>query len=235
MKPVILFLLLALVDEVVQHLGKAPDFVVTTHSHGDHWGANGQFAERGALMIAQRNTRQTMTGESWSIIREQMMPPAPAAALADLVVDKELQLLLDEEVQLIHLPLAHTGGDLLVWLPGENLLFAGDVLAMGYPTLIDAVNKGSIDGLIEAQQAMLELTDENTRVIPGHGPITDRRALAMSLDFMRGLRARLGELDTLPDNLESVTGSLPDLGQSSDPMRTDILVRQAFDSLSSRQ
>lgn len=220
-----------LVQQIVSHLGTDPDFVVTTHSHGDHWGANSLLAERGALIVAQRQTFDTMSGDSWSIIREQMMPPAPADALADLLVDRQLDLNLGTEVQLIHLPSAHTGGDLLVWMPEENLMFAGDVLAMGYPTLIDAVNQGSIDGLIQAQLAMLALTDENTRIIPGHGPITDQRALEMSVRFMVSLRTRLSTLEELPEDPLAILDALPDLGQRSDPFRANILLNQAFQSL----
>lgn len=220
-----------LVQQIVSHLDTDPNFVVTTHSHGDHWGANSLLAERGALIVAQRQTFDTMSGDSWSIIREQMMLPAPADALADLLVDRQLDLNLGTEIQLIHLPSAHTGGDLLVWMPEENLMFAGDVLAMGYPTLIDAVNQGSIDGLIQAQLAMLALTDENTRIIPGHGPITDQRALEMSVRFMVSLRTRLSTLEELPEDPLAILDALPDLGQRSDPFRANILLNQAFQSL----
>ena len=220
-----------LVQEVNNHLGGSPDFVVTTHSHGDHWGANATFAAQGSQLIAQRNAREIMSNESWSIIREQMMPPAPLQALATLVVDDRLSLAGRNEVQLLHLPAAHTGGDLVVWIPEEDVLFAGDILAMGYPSLLDAVNKGTIDGLIAAQQELLQLTGENTKVVPGHGPVTDRRALQYSVQFMQSLRQRLGQIDSLPDEPADLVQGLPDLGQSSDPQRSAILVEQAFQSL----
>lgn len=220
-----------LVQQVVAKLGEVPDYLVTTHSHGDHWGANANFAALGTHLIAHRQTRDTMSGDSWSIIREQMMPPAPPSALANLVVDQQLHLMFGQGIELLHLPSAHTGGDLVVWIPQADVLFTGDILAVGYPTLLDAANQGSLDGLIEAQQQLLDMAGENTRVVPGHGPITDARALQYSVAFMRSLRDRLAQRSELPPAEETLLEGLLDLGQESDAQRSRILVRQAFQSL----
>ena len=209
-------------------------YVINTHAHGDHLGANAELAARGATIIAQENTRNLMLGPAWSIISERMMPAPPIAALPEIAVGESLTLYLDNtELQLFHLPHAHTGGDLAIYLPGANVLFAGDMLAIGYPTLIDAVTNGSLDGLIAAQQNMLQRINPDTHLVPGHGQIVGPQALAFSVQFLQAARSRL--LADLADGQESnpaeLLSQLPDVGQQNDPVRAAIFLEQAKLSL----
>src|SRR5690606_16708896 len=77
-----------------------------------------------------------------------------------------------EQIELLHFGPAHTAGDTAVIFRGHNVVHMGDVFNMaGYP-FVDADNGGSLEGIIEFCRAILERIDENTVVVPGHGPIS---------------------------------------------------------------
>ncbi len=101
----------------------------------------------------------------------------------------------NEEVQVIHVPAAHTDGDCLVYFRKANVLHMGDTWFNGMYPFIDENAGGSLSGIVQACDLALTLVDEETRIIPGHGPIADmaqlkeyREMLAAVLDSVRALK-----------------------------------------------
>ena len=83
----------------------------------------------------------------------------------------------DQRMRLIGLGPGHTDGDLAVWVPGLNILHTGDVfMSSDYP-LIDSNTGGTILGLIKSINKLIDLSDKETVVIPGHGDISDHKQL----------------------------------------------------------
>ena len=79
-----------------------------------------------------------------------------------------------EEVQLIPVPVAHTDGDTLVRFQVADVLTPGDYFrSLGYPN-IDRNNGGTLKGMLEGINATIERAGPNSKVIPGHGAVTDR-------------------------------------------------------------
>src|SRR6202042_3709692 len=86
-----------------------------------------------------------------------------------------------EDAEAIPIPAAHTDGDTLVRFPVSNVIMTGDFFrSLGYPN-IDRANGGTLNGMIQGIQATIQLCDGNTKVVPGHGEITDRTGLAAHL------------------------------------------------------
>jgi cyclase len=178
--------LLAKVNELT---GKAPAIAIATHWHFDHVGGNEALKEAGVKIIAHKNVKSRMASGSYLAVIDHEQPPAEPNALPDKTFSDELTLPHGQEkVEVFHLPLAHTDGDAMVFLQKANVLHTGDVVFFcGYP-FIDINAGGSIDGMIAAVEKAIARCDEKTRVIPGHGPLTDRAGLQQYLGVLRDFR-----------------------------------------------
>jgi len=134
-------------------------YLINTHAHHDHILGNSLFRDAGAEIIAHINARNEMAA----------LEDFDSSGLPNITFIDEMSLFIDDiVVRLIHLPSAHTNGDLAIWIPKLNILFTGDTyLAEGYP-LIDT-RSGSIRGMIKAVTSMIKITGDNTLIIPGHG------------------------------------------------------------------
>jgi glyoxylase-like metal-dependent hydrolase (beta-lactamase superfamily II) len=120
-----------------------------------------------------------------------------------------------EGVQLIHASAAHTDGDTLVWFRGSDVLAAGDLFStVGYP-VIDLENGGSIQGEIDALNAILDLAfpeyihQGGTLVIPGHGRIADHADVAYYRDMVTIIRDRVQDMVARGMTLEQVKAARP--------------------------
>ncbi len=164
-------------------------FVINTHWHFDHVGCNGCFAGDGAVVIGPDGTRELMASEQEFPMLEARSPAFPEQALPQIEVADTMTLFFaGERVELVHIAGAHSGHDLVVFLREANVMHAGDLYwSRGYP-YIGAPHGGSVDGLIAAADRMLELSDDQTRIIPGHGPVTDRAALQEYRDLLGSIR-----------------------------------------------
>ena len=88
------------------------------------------------------------------------------------------------EAQVTHLPKAHTDGDAAVYFPGANVIHTGDILFHGIFPFIDLDNGGTVDGYIAAQQEIWSMADDETKIIPGHGSLTDKAGMKADIDML---------------------------------------------------
>jgi glyoxylase-like metal-dependent hydrolase (beta-lactamase superfamily II) len=164
-------------------------WLVNTHWHFDHVGGNAHLAGRGALLIAHENVRKRLAaGQTISTIDVEV-PPAPAAALPVITFTDGLTFHLGDETVTLH-PVgpAHTDGDVAVRFHGANVVHTGDlVFSGGYP-FIDLSSDGHIDGMIAGLETVLELCDDETVIIPGHGALLDRAGLVAYVGMLRAFR-----------------------------------------------
>jgi cyclase len=180
----------------VKALHPAPmRYVVNTHWHFDHVGGNAGLAQAGACIVAHENVRRRMSTEQFIAHIDHRAPPSPPAALPVLTYTDAMTLHWNgDDVRVIHVPPAHTDGDSFVYFEQANALHVGDVyFAEGYP-FIDVRAGGSLDGVIQAVDRALTLANDQTKIIPGHGPLSDakqlrvyREMLATARDRVRGL------------------------------------------------
>ena len=114
-----------------------------------------------------------------------------------------------ERIRYRHLPQAHTDGDLYAFLPEANVLVTGDLLHVGRYPVIDYSTHGWIGGYLDATEALLQVADSQTRIVPGEGPVQTRAALEEQLALCKAVKDRLIESFKRGDSLEEFIASAP--------------------------
>ena len=188
------------------------DFAINTHWHFDHAEGNLALGPEGTWLVAQTNSREMMAKANViNLVAMQYGQQAyPQEAWPAITFKDAMQFHFNgEQVDLLHFGAAHTTGDAAIIFRGRNAIHLGDVFNnTGYP-FIDADNGGNLDGMIRFCAAALAEIDENTTVIPGHGPVTGRQALADYIDMLQTVRGRLAELIDQGANLDAVLAAKP--------------------------
>ena len=153
--------------------GREVDFVVNTHWHFDHTDGNPLLGSAGSLIVSQVNSRLMMTERQLINLTVDVVaqPPSPPEGLPVITYDDRMQIHFNgEQIDLLHFGPAHTTGDGAVVFRGRNVAHMGDVFNTGGYPFIDADNGGDLDGIILFCEAILREINEDTVVIPGHGP-----------------------------------------------------------------
>lgn len=192
--------------------GGAVDFVVNTHWHYDHADGNQTLGPAGAWIVAHENSRDMLTRDKViNLVSRKVDQPAysPAALPVATFGDRMSFHFNGERVDLLHFGPAHTAGDTAVIFRGSNAVHLGDVFNnAGYP-FVDADSGGSLTGIVEFCEAVLEAIDEDTVVVPGHGPVTDYAELADYTEMLRTIRDRIAALVADGATLEQVVAAQP--------------------------
>jgi glyoxylase-like metal-dependent hydrolase (beta-lactamase superfamily II) len=185
-------------------------FVINTHYHADHVGGNEALGESGSVIIAHENVRRRMTSDQFSRFMNDTTPAWPLAALPVVTFNDHVSLHMNgESVTAYHVARGHTDGDSIVFFPGSNVLHMGDIFFNGLYPYIDLDGGGNIQGMIAGAEAGMELADEHTRVIPGHGPISDLEGLTEYHDFLVKARDNVQRLVDQGMTLEQAVAARP--------------------------
>ena len=108
-----------------------------------------------------------------------------------------------------HVAPAHTDGDAIVWFPKANVVHMGDTFFSSFYPIIDLESGGSIDGMIAASERVLARIGPDTKVIPGHGPVSDKAGLQRYHDMLVGVRAAVAKLVEEKKTLDQATAAKP--------------------------
>lgn len=192
---------------------KPVKFVLNTHWHGDHTGGNENLGKTGAIIVAQDNVRKRMSTEQFIAAFGQKTPASPKIALPVVTFTDSLNLHLNgEEIHVFHVANAHTDGDSIIVFHKANVVHMGDTYFNGFYPFIDLSTGGSIDGMIAAVDKVLPMIDDNTKVIPGHGPLGNKASLAAYGTMLKTVRERVYTGVRNGDTLEQVLASKPGRG-----------------------
>jgi len=199
--------------------------VVNTHVHGDHTGANGFFANQGALIFAQQNLRKEMApGAGEPAVTYDYDAAAPGRPAITLNMN-------GETVDFIPMMPSHTAGDTIVRFRKANVIYIEDFYRnFGYP-FADQANGGSLRGMLDAVDLIEKLADANTTLVPGHGTLVKKPALlpyrAMVADVLAKVKTLRDQGKSLKDVLAANltapydTTTLGDTQQSKDRFITE--------------
>lgn len=168
---------------------KPVKFVLNTHWHFDHTGGNENLGKAGALIVAHDNVRKRMSTEQFMTAMNRREPPSPKAALPVVTFNDGVTFHInDDSVQATHVAPAHTDGDAIVHFLKGNVVHMGDVFNnAGFP-FIDLSSGGSVHGVVAAADRVYAMTNAETRIIPGHGQVTDRNRLKQWRDAVAAVR-----------------------------------------------
>jgi len=175
--------------------GDTPRFLINTHFHGDHTGGNENLGKAGTLIVSHDNVRRSLVNGYYIGAFGMNAPPADKAALPVITFSEDMHFHInDEAVRAIHVARAHTDGDSFIHFKKANVVHAGDIFFNGFYPFIDVNNGGSVRGTIEAVDVILAMTDSNSKIIPGHGPLGDKAQLQAYRDMLDTAYTRLLKL-----------------------------------------
>ncbi len=194
-----------LLDEIAKITPKPVTTVIETHSDGDHVNGIAAFPTTGVTVIAHENNKK----EQETALAGGGRGAPPAGHLPTQVVTKNHETLKIDGVKLdvYHWANAHTSGDLVILLPGEKIVFTGDIISGAGPDpLIHLEKNGSSEGWITTVKGITGLKAD--RFVPGHGDIQTKAAIQTRLDQTSAKRAKIKELVAQGKSLDEIKAAV---------------------------
>jgi len=162
-------------------------YVVSTHSHGDHTGGNPAFGPE-VILIAHENTARRMSGRYFAL------PPMTNLRAADISVAGDFSIQFNgEEIRFIHVPRAHTDGDLMAYFTGSRVLYAADLLFADLIPFVDLDLGGDVRNFADNLKRLCDTLPGDVIVVPGHGrnySLDDVKAYCRMLEYTIALAQR---------------------------------------------
>ena len=215
---------------------KPVKFVVNTHWHGDHTGGNENFGNAGAVIVAHENVRKRMSSEQFIAAMNTRTPAAPHAALPVVTFSDAVTLHLNgDSIAAVHVSPSHTDGDVIVHFMKANVVHMGDVFNNTGLPFIDRSSGGSSIGIVSAADLVYGMTNAQTRIVPGHGQITDRVRLKAWRDAVQTVRERVAREVKAGKTIEQVLALKVSAEYATEwPGGHDRFIRAVYDELAKR-
>jgi glyoxylase-like metal-dependent hydrolase (beta-lactamase superfamily II) len=192
----------ALLEAAKELSGRSIDFVINTHVHGDHVGGNQLLANDGATIVAHDNIRKRMKGNP-------ELETGPGALPVLTFSDAVTFHVNGNEAFVFHIEHAHTDGDAAIRFRNANVIFAGDVMFNGLFPFIDLDNGGSVAGYIAGQKQLIAMADDETAIVPGHGPVGNKADLQRNVDVLIDSELRVKALVDKGKSEEEIVAANP--------------------------
>ena len=211
-------------------------FVVNTHWHGDHTGGNENLGNAGAVIVAHDNVRKRMSTEQFMAAFNQRVPAAPHAAIPVITFAESVTFHLnDDSIRVVHVTPSHTDGDAIVHFMKANVVHMGDVFNnTGFP-FIDRSSGGTSLGVVTAADMAYAMTNASTRIVPGHGQVTDRERLKAWRNAVYAVRVRVQREVSAKKTIEQILALKISAEYTAEwPGGHDRFIRAVFDELTGK-
>ena len=166
-------------------------YIINTHWHGDHTGGNlalGQYAS----IVAHDNVRERLLSAQEIKLFKMKSDPYPAIAVPSITYEKAMTLHInDEAVELVHFAGGHTDGDSVVFFKSANVVHTGDHFFNGFFPFVDVDSGGNVLRMAENIKLLLGMIDDDTKIIPGHGPLANKADLMAFVEMLEGTTAEV--------------------------------------------
>lgn len=162
--------------------------LINTHYHADQTGGNALFARDGAEVRAQMITRQWLAADHWSPEQDRWIEAPPKEAVPTVTFLEQGEMTAGgERVEYGYLLEAHTRGDAYVFFRDANVLAVGDVASPVRDPALDWFAGGWLGGRVDAMDDLLEIANDQTRIVPAYGPVMSRADFQAERDMMTKL------------------------------------------------
>jgi glyoxylase-like metal-dependent hydrolase (beta-lactamase superfamily II) len=163
-----------------------------THYHLDQTGSNELFATSGAKIIAHDRTRQWMANDYWLPDQDRYEKARPKGAWPTETFFNTGSLKAGgEQIEYGYLLEAHTGGDIYVYFKDSNVLAVGDVASPVKDPELDWITGAWIGARVDAMDLLLKVSNEQTKIVPGAGPVMTQAEFKAERELMEVVRQRL--------------------------------------------
>ena len=195
-------------------------FLINTHVHGDHTGGNENLGNMGVLILARDE------------IRVRLAQQAPAAALPVLTYSDAITIHLNgEEVYAFPVPPAHTDGDTFIYFKDSDVVHTGDVFRTTAFPVIDTNNGGTFKGTLEALGRLIGIAGPNTKILPGHGVVSNREDVIGFRDMVLDVSGQVEELLARNMSYQQVAAVDPTAGYNAQYGDPDRFLRALYTEL----
>lgn len=199
--------ILAAIKEQTDH---PVQFVINTHWHGDHTGGNESMGAAGAIIVAHENVRKQMRVDHFLAAFNSTTPASPESALPVVTFTEAMTFHWNgDEIRVFHVNPAHTDGDSVIHFKRSNVIHAGDVFFNGMYPFFDTSTGGSLGGMIAATARILEHADDETKIIPGHGPLANRSDLETYYKMMVSVSESIKALVDAGNDRDEIIAAKP--------------------------
>lgn len=184
-------------------------FLINTHYHGDHTGGNENLGRTGTVIVSHDHLRSRLKNRAihrsggWS-------EDGANHGLPVITFNDEMSFHLNgDEARAFYVPNAHTDGDAVIHFRQANVVHIGDLMFNGLFPYIDVDAGGNVDGVLAGVDRVLELADEQTRIIAGHGPLATVADLRSYRKMVATVRDRVAARVEAGESLEQVLAAAP--------------------------
>jgi cyclase len=185
-------------------------FIINTHFHFDHTDGNKILGGEGAVIVAHENVRKRLTADQFIAAFKVDQKAMTYDGLPKITFSESVTFNMNgETVQVLHVKNAHTDGDAVIYFKESNVLHAGDVFVRYGLPFIDQPNGGSIDGMIAGAEQILKMINDETKIIPGHGALSNKKDLQDYKNMLQTVRNRVADGIKAGKTMDQIINSDP--------------------------